>query len=153
LAVRFGGISDKEIVYKILLFDGAYIELIELFPCDSKMALNLKEGEIIRTRDCVNKVIPGRTRAVYREDNKESIKQYRQTHKEEKKQYLQTHKESISAYRKQYQQTHKKMRKCSCGVEFNDGKTDHRNRHYESNHHIEFVNDFYERLHKLLIPE
>ena len=75
LAVRFGGhkrsmdCSSKE----ILLFDDAYIELIELFPCASKMALNLREGEIIRTRVCVNKLIPGRTQTEWREDNKETI--------------------------------------------------------------------------------
>ena len=57
LAVRFGG--HKRMMdctsQQILRFDDAYIELIELFPCDSKMALNLREGEIIRERVCVNK--------------------------------------------------------------------------------------------------
>ncbi len=127
LAVRFGGhkrsmdCSSKE----ILLFDDAYIELIELFPCASKMELNRREGEIIRELDCVNKQIAGRTLAEWREDNKEDIKQYG----------------------KQYRQERKRM--CSCGVEYNSGNTHNRNRHYGSKRHIEFVNGFYERLHQL----
>ncbi len=189
LAVRFGGhkrsmdCSSKEIIK----YADAYIELIELFPCDSKMELNIREGEIIRERDCVNKNIPGRTIAEWREDNKTVIaenrkqyrednktviaenskqyrqehteetkqynKQYRQEHTEETKQYRQKHKESIALKEKQYQQTRKNIRKCSCGVEYNDGKTSDRNRHYGSNRHIEFVNNFYERLHQLLVPE
>ena len=160
LAVRFGGHkkpSNKSTSKDILLFDDAYIELIELFPCDSKMALNLREGEIIRERVCVNKNIAGRTRPEYREDNTETIKennkQYRQTHTEEAKQYRKDHKESIATIVKQYQQTNKNIRKCSCGVEFNDGHTGDRNRHYRSKHHVKFVEDFYERLHQLLVPE
>ena len=120
----------------------------------------------------MNKVIPGRTKAEFREENKEAIsvyqnqynqdnmekkkqysQQYETTHKEERRQYKCTHREELNQYCKQYKQTHKKIRKCSCGVEFNDGRTDRRNQHYGSKHHIEFVNDFYERLHRLLVPE
>ena len=174
LAVRFGGhkrqtaCSSRE----IMKYDDAYIELIELFPCASKMELNLREGEIIRTRDCVNNNIAGRTQAEWREDNKEhknqyakqyyndnktviavQMKQYRETHTEEMKQYQQTHKKTSAGKKKQYDQTHNKMRVCSCGNEYNDGNTYDRNKHYRSVHHIEFVNDFYERLHQLLVPE
>ena len=74
------------------------------------------------------------------EDNKEKIKQYREDNKER-----------ISEKEKQYAQAHKKIRICSCGVEYNDGSSSHRNQHYGSKHHIEFVNDFYERLHQLLV--
>jgi hypothetical protein len=199
--------SNKTNSKEIMKFADAYIELIENYPCIDKDELHMREGEIIRERDCVNRNIAGRTKAEWREDNKENIKeinkqyreehkeeikqyrqdnketrnqyskqyrqehteetkQYREEHKEEAKQYYEGNKESISAYGKQYhqthkesiatrvkqyQQTHKKIRKCSCGVEYNDGKTDCRNQHYGSNHHIEFVNDFYERLHQLLV--
>ncbi len=112
LAVRFGGhkrqaCSSRE----ILLFDDAYIELIENYPCADKMELNRREGEIIRTTECVNKQIAGRTQAEWREDNKQYFKQYRQEHKEEakqyNKQYQQEHKEEVKQYKKQYQQAHK----------------------------------------------
>ena len=120
-------------------FDDAYIELIEMFPCANKIQLHRREGEIIRTMDCVNKTMPGRTRA-------ETNKQYREDNRGELV-------ELQKQYSKQYRQTHKNMRMCSCGGKFNDATTYHRNRHYNSDKHIEFVQDFYDRLHSLLVPE
>jgi hypothetical protein len=52
-------------------YDDVRIELIEEFPCENKMELNAREGYYIRTLDCVNKVIPGRTQ-------KESNKKWRE---------------------------------------------------------------------------
>ena len=99
-------------------------------------------GRCNRESNCGNHYTPKQ----YFQDNKETIsakqKQYKQGHAEETKQYL-----------KQYKQTHKKIRTCSCGGKYNDGRTDHRNQHYGSKHHIEFVNNFYDRLHSLLVPE
>jgi hypothetical protein len=121
---------------EIMQFADAYIELIEMFPCANKIELHRREGEVIRITDCVNKTMPGRTRAEtnkqYREDNRGKIL-------EQQKQYS-----------KQYRRTHKNIRTCSCGVEYNDGNTYNRNQHYGSKFHVEFVNDFYERLHQLL---
>ena len=37
------------------------IVLLELFPCGSKDQLTSREADHIRTTECVNKVIPGRT--------------------------------------------------------------------------------------------
>ena len=65
-----GGCSSKI----ILQYPDVYIELIELFPCNSKEELNKKEGEHIRTNNCVNKLIAGRTDFEYRKENKEQIK-------------------------------------------------------------------------------
>ena len=67
---------------EILLFDDAYIELIENYPCVDKNELHRREGDIIRERVCVNRCIAGRTDAEWREDNKESIKQYYEDNKE-----------------------------------------------------------------------
>ena len=143
----------------IMKFDDVYIQLIEYYPCSNKTELHRREGEIIKISNCVNKYVAGRTvvdyKKQYLEDNKEQIKekmkQYQNTHKEQLKtykiQYNYTHKEDI----KQYYDTKKKMRKCSCGVEYNDGKPQHRNIHYSSKFHVKFVNDFYNRLHKLLV--
>jgi hypothetical protein len=143
---KFMTCSSRE----IMQFADAYIELIQMFPCANKVELQGREGEIIRTTDCVNKTMPGRTRAEYREDNKEEINQkqiqYNKDHKEERKQYETTRTEEM----KQYRRTHKNIRKCSCGVEYNDGTTYHRDQHYSSKFHVQFVQDFYERLHQLL---
>ena len=153
---KFMTCSSRE----IMQFADAYIELIEMFPCANKIQLQGREGEIIRTRDCVNKNIAGRTRAEskkqYRKDHKVEINQYSKkyyhTHPEEMaekdRQYYETHKDQ----KKQYSESKKNIRKCSCGVEYNDGNTNHRNQHYGTKHHIDFVQDFYERLHQLLVP-
>ena len=123
---------------EIMQFADAYIELIEMFPCANKIQLHRREGELIRTTECVNKMTPGRTRA-------ETNKQYREDNREK---LLEPQKQ----YSKQYRQTHKNIRKCGCGVEYNDGDTKVRNQHYGSKFHIEFVQDFHERLHQLLVP-
>ena len=83
LAVRFGGhkrqmnCSSKE----ILLFDDAYIELVENYPCTDKNELHSREGEIIRERFCVNKQIPCRTVAEYYDANRVKIMQYQKVFK------------------------------------------------------------------------
>jgi len=50
------------------------IELIELYNCNSKNELELKEGYYIKNNNCVNKYIAGRSKQQYRIDNKEKIK-------------------------------------------------------------------------------
>lgn len=78
----------------VLQHSSSYIELIELFPCDTKEQLNKREGEIIRSMNCVNKRIAGRTKEEY--------------YKEDKKEYVKVHNEKIKEYQKQYRMTHKK---------------------------------------------
>lgn len=53
--------------------DNCRIILLEAFPCKSKEELTARESFYIQSIKCVNKVIPGRTRAQYREDYRESI--------------------------------------------------------------------------------
>jgi len=100
---------------QILQYDDAYIELIELFPCNSKEELNKKEGEHIRTNNCVNKQIAGRTLKEYLETNKEKIKEYREEHKEKMKEYMkeyrEEHKEQIKEQIKEYREEHKEQKK------------------------------------------
>jgi len=40
------------------------ISLIETYPCKTRHELNKREGEIILSTDCINKVIPGRDKYV-----------------------------------------------------------------------------------------
>jgi hypothetical protein len=76
----------------IIDYGGACIELIEEFPCENKEQLRKREGEIIKSNECINKSIAGRSRAEWYLDNKERLsekgKKYLQEHREEKKQYL-----------------------------------------------------------------
>ncbi len=49
--------------YEILIYHDAYIELLELYPCKSKIELTKREGQLIRENknNVVNKVVNGRT--------------------------------------------------------------------------------------------
>ena len=63
-----------------LLFDefgaeNCKIELVELYPTQSKIELVQREGYYIQTNDCVNKVVAGRTAKQYYNDNKEKYSQ------------------------------------------------------------------------------
>lgn len=65
----------------IIEHEDAYIELLELYPCNSKMELERREGELIRLHNCVNRCIAGRTSQQYRDDNIEKIKEYNKNYK------------------------------------------------------------------------
>jgi hypothetical protein len=203
---------------QIIDIGDAYIELIENFPCDNKEQLLRREGELIRSMNCVNKVIAGRTRTEYRSDNAEVItiqkkqwrsdnaesisikkkqynadnkeaiaiqtKQYRSDNKEaiaiQKKQwqsdnadrlkikskqyhidnkesiniksnkYKYDNKEAIAIQVKQYRINTKKIRICVCGGKYNIGNKKDTQRHYTTDKHTTWVNNFHKRLHTQL---
>lgn len=91
------------------------IELLEAYPCNSKDELNAREGHYIRTIDCVNKKIEGRTWKEWREANKTEIlekkKAYYEANKTEiigkTKAYNEDHKIEKAAYDKAYRETNK----------------------------------------------
>ena len=126
-----------------------YIELYEKHPCDSKLELDKREGQIIRSLDCVNKRIAGRANKEYIEDNKEKIKQYQ-------KHYYQDNKEQIAAKSKQYRDNNPEYYKqyrvnnkdklkahrsrkyqCECGGKFTHS---HKAEHMKSKKHQAFIN-------------
>lgn len=90
--------------FEIVKYDDAYVELLEDFPCDNKKELNRREGQLIRQNACVNKNVPGRTRAEYRaeysEEDKVRVSEY---HRE----YRQLHKDAILAREKEYAEANK----------------------------------------------
>ncbi len=86
--------------YKIIKTGNYDIQLIELYPCNSKMELHAREGYWIKRMDCVNKVVPGRTMKEYYEDNKE-------LYSEKAKKYYEKHKDSIDEYQKSYRNNNK----------------------------------------------
>ena len=131
LSVRFGEHKSRTCSSRQIIDVGdAYIELYENYPCAGKEELNRREGEVMRSMECVNKQVAGRTRQEYSEDNREEIKQarkqYYQDHSEERKQAAkqyrrdhrgelkqaakqryQDHREERNQYSKQYNQDHK----------------------------------------------
>ncbi len=54
-----------------------YIELYESYPCNSKLELERKEGEVIRLIGTINEVIAGRTKPEWYTEHPE----YEKTHK------------------------------------------------------------------------
>ena len=117
------------------------IELIKLFPCDCRKELELQESKYIREYKniCVNKIIVGRTRKEWNEDNKEKILE--QVKKYSKK-YREDNKEIIKEKRKKYCEDNKeKMKekyKCECGSEI---RKDSKRKHKRSIKHISFINN------------
>jgi len=131
--------------FKMLDFPDAYIELIEKHPCLCREELERIEGRYIRAEPtAVNRIIVGRTRAEYRQDHREEIKQYRLDNIEQiktyQKEYYQDNLEQMKAYRKEYYQDNveqikaqqKQKHTCNCG-----GKYTHANKlsHFKSEKH------------------
>ena len=112
--------------------DECYIELLELFPCSSKMELTKREGELIRLykNDVVNKRIAGVTKEAKKEHKKEYMIEYNEANKEVKKQYYQTNKEQIL-------EKQKIKYTCECGSQLR--KRD-KLIHDKTKKHINFIN-------------
>ena len=129
---------------QIIDLGDAYIELVEEYSCSNKEQLHRREGQLMRSLNCVNKAIAGRTRAEHYKDNKDKIskqkKQYRSDNKDKIKQY---YKDKISKKQKEYQQ--QKRRVCVCGGKYVD-KPSNATLHYNTDKHIDWVDGFYTRL-------
>ena len=127
---------------ELVIAAGDYkIELIENYPCNSEVELNRREGEYTKANKCVNKLIAGRTRKEYYEDNKEYIKEYN-------KEYNKDNKEKIAEQKKEYYENNIEKRKeqmkaygkvkitCECGCII---RKDVLARHKKSNKHLELM--------------
>ena len=116
-------------------FERFRIQLIEDFLCADKYELRQREGYYIRQYGTLNKLIAGRTKEQYREDNKEKIK-------EKDKQYYKDNKEKIKNY---YQDNKEKIKintaikiNCVCGSSFCKGNL---SKHEKSKKHINYINN------------
>lgn len=98
--------------FDILKYEDAYIELLELYPCTMKIELLAREGKYIRELSCVNKIVAGRTRAEYRQENKDIIRARNAEQYQKKKdtriakqtEYYHENKETILAKAAEYRQ-------------------------------------------------
>ena len=100
-------------LYKYIVNDDwsdFYIELYEMYPCDSKEELVKKEGDIIRQLGTINKYIAGRTKKEWRNENaekiKENVKKYYENNKDKIKEYnikwCENNAEKIKEYSKEH---------------------------------------------------
>ena len=74
-----------------------YIELFEIYNCNTKEELNRREGEIIREIGTLNKIIAGRTPREYYNDHKNEKREY-----EKKYMSIPENREKRNEYQKQY---------------------------------------------------
>jgi hypothetical protein len=111
LSKRMGShIKGNKTTSKLITdYGNARIELIEEFPCENKYQLRKREGEVIKSNECVNKYIAGRSKTEWYLDNRERLlekgKKYDQERREDKKKYLRQYytenKEKAKLYRKE----------------------------------------------------
>ena len=125
--------------FEIIENDNYEIILIENFYCNSKRELEEKERYYIENTDCINKIIPTRTKREYYQENKEEIIEYQRKYREDNR-------ELINEYHRKYYQEHKdELSKkasekitCECGSIVS---RQHLLRHYKTNKHINFINN------------
>lgn len=143
LSVRLGGHkkpSNQSTSKQIIVLGDSYIELIENYSCNSREELDRREGEVIRSMDCVNKRIAGRTQKEYYQDNADTIiercNQYNKVNADKIKQYYQDNADKVLQQQKQYRQDNadkiKQKLECECGGKYTH---QHKARHLKTKKH------------------
>lgn len=113
--------------------DNCYIELIEEKECTSKDEKNKIEGQYIKSLECVNKIVQGRTPKEYRDENKEILSIKKKTHYQDNKEhYTEKAKEN---YEKNKEKINEKTI-CECGKLITKRNLYHK----KTKKHLEFLN-------------
>jgi hypothetical protein len=163
--------------FKIIETDNYDIQLIEAYPCNNKMELHAREGYYIKSMDCVNRCVAGRTQTEYYQDNKKMIAKYYQDSKEmilkQQKEYRKANKDIISIKHKDYYEDSKEMilkqkkayykankeiiseklskqYECICGAKFTLWN---KSRHMRTARHQSYINsiDYLQDIHKYVM--
>ena len=128
--------------------DNCKIELIEDFCCSKREELLRREGQHIQNNDCVNKIVSGRTPKEYREENIKHIKEQKTNYYNDNQQYLnyqkqiyrELNKDKIKQISKDYYERKKadlsEKQMCQCGKIFT---TQHFKRHEKSQKHQNYL--------------
>ena len=132
--------GNKNITSKYILELGDYeIVLLELYPCNSKDELHMRERYYIEALDCVNKQIPNRSQKEWCIKNKDKISEYqteyRLNNKDKSKEY---HKELYIKNKDAITENRKIKITCDCGKEVAKCKIA---RHKKSKRHIDIINN------------
>lgn len=124
--------------YKLYDLGAEYVNivLIENCPCTSKEELAKRERYYIETLQCVNKIVPGRSRSEYYQDHKTQYSQYYEDHKVR---YINQSKEYREKNKIQLQAKASKKYTCQCGGHFTH---QHRRHHERTRRHQKFVSTF-----------
>jgi hypothetical protein len=108
--------------FELVKFDDVEIILLEAYPCNSRYELHARERHWIEQLDCVNKLIPNRTRIEYERDPRVKTR---------RKEYKKT--ENYRQYKYQY---NKEPVRCPCGCVVTRC---HLSRHRKSSKHLELM--------------
>jgi len=128
--------------FDLIKLDDCKIILVEKYPCTDKEELRMRERFYIENNQCVNKVIPGRTKKEYYKDNRENIEEnskiYYENNREKIskrcKKYYENNKEKCEEYYKQYRENiSSKPITCECGRDMARGNL---TRHLKSKIHF-----------------
>jgi len=134
--------NDKSCISRNIIERGDYkIELIKDYPCNSLYELEEEESKYIRENECINIIIPHRTKKEWYEDNKEELKtKSLKNYYENKEQKRETQKKY---YENNKQELNKKMTKwrqekitCECGAIITRGA---KSQHLKSLKHIKLT--------------
>jgi hypothetical protein len=111
------------------------IELIDSRPCANKNEAVKFQGEYVKSLNCINKNIPGRTDKEYYQDNKVKILDY-------KKEYYETNKENMNEISKQYFKDNKERlnekNACECGGHYT---FKNKSTHLKSIRHLKYLDN------------
>jgi hypothetical protein len=83
--------------------DGVIIVPIEIYYFDDLNDLRRREGEYIKSFECLNKVVAGRTIKEYYQDNKEALIEYQ-------RKYYEDNKEALIEYQREYHDANRDQR-------------------------------------------
>ena len=113
------------------------IVLIENVPCDSKEELYKRERHYIETMVCVNKCIPGRTKAENYQDKKEHYQKKSNDRYHAKTEDILKQQNEYRLKNKDKIKERKKLRTiCDCGL---DVAKDHISRHKKTKKHLDLM--------------
>ena len=85
------------------------IVLLELCPCNSKDEMYAREAHYIKSLDCVNRCVPGRSKEDLDAYSKQYVKDHRDDLLEYKKQYYFANIESILEKKRQWREANKEI--------------------------------------------
>ena len=109
------------------------IELVELYPTNSKVELLQREGYYIKNNVCVNKRVAGRTDKDYYQDNKEQCAKWN------KEWHIKNKDKTRQRKRNNYQKNKDKLMsimKCDCGSSFQYQNKSH---HIKTKRHQDYL--------------
>ena len=123
------GITRYTTSFDIVKEDDCSIVLIEKVNCKNKDELYQRERYHIENLDCVNKIIPTRTRKEYKNDTKEKQHFY-QT------EFRKNNPEKIREYYLKYKGKNTEIYNCDCGSKVT---TYHKSHHLKTKKHISYL--------------